>query len=59
MTFSIFLLLPSVYIRAAFCGIYTVIDYDRQCMIWPDSNYGCTEHSEPFALLDGDDCSGE
>ncbi|KAJ6163817.1 hypothetical protein N7497_003796 [Penicillium chrysogenum] len=57
MTFSIFLLLASVHIRAAFCGTITIIDYDRQCVIWSDRNYGCTGHSEPFALLDGDDCS--
>ncbi|KAJ5264657.1 hypothetical protein N7505_007450 [Penicillium chrysogenum] len=57
MTFSIFLLLASVYIRAAFCGTHTVIDYDRHCVIRPDGNYGCTGHSEHFALLDGDECS--
>ncbi|OQE11317.1 hypothetical protein PENFLA_c072G09275 [Penicillium flavigenum] len=57
MTFSIFLLLASVYIRAALGGSLTVIDYDRQCVIWSDDNYGCTGHSSSFGLLDGDDCS--
>ncbi|OQE55234.1 hypothetical protein PENNAL_c0439G01808 [Penicillium nalgiovense] len=57
MTFSIFLLLTSVYIRAALGGSLTVIDYDRQCVIWSDDNYGCTGHSSSFGLLDGDDCS--
>ncbi|KAJ6019368.1 hypothetical protein N7522_001435 [Penicillium canescens] len=27
------------------------------CMIWSDRIYGCTGYSEPFAVLDGDDCS--
>ena len=59
MTFSVFLLLASAYIRAAYCGTLTVIDHDRQCVVWSDGNYGCTGHSQPFALPDGDDCSGE
>lgn len=58
MAFSIFLLLTSVYIRAALGGSLTVIDYDRQCVIWSDDNYGCTGHSASFGLLEGDDCSG-
>ncbi|KAJ5244739.1 hypothetical protein N7489_004835, partial [Penicillium chrysogenum] len=57
MAFSGFLLLASIYICVAFRGTLTVIDYDRQCVIWSDGNYGCTGHSEPFAVLDGDDCS--
>ncbi|CAG8134025.1 unnamed protein product [Penicillium nalgiovense] len=57
MAFCIFLLLTSAYIRAALGGSLTVIDYDRQCVIWSDDNYGCTGHSASFGLLDGDDCS--
>ncbi|CAG8128714.1 unnamed protein product [Penicillium nalgiovense] len=57
MTFSIFLLLASVYIRAALGGSLTVIDYDRQCVIWSNDNYSCTGHSSSFSLLDRDDCS--
>jgi hypothetical protein len=58
MAFCISLLLTSAYIRAALGGSLTVIDHDRQCVIWSDDNYGCTGHSASFGLLDGDDCSG-
>ena len=59
MVFSIFLLLVSVYIRAALGDTFTVIDYDRQCVIWSDDNHGCTGYSASFGLLDGDSCSGK
>lgn len=59
MTFSTFLLLASVYIRAALGGALKVLDYDRQCVIWSDDNHGCTGYSASFGLLDGDSCSGE
>jgi hypothetical protein len=73
MTFSIFLLLPSVYMFRA--AIVTIRPYHALAIII--DNCVCategsayvnarekqedrdTEHSEPFALLDGDDCSGE
>ncbi|KAJ5117556.1 hypothetical protein N7448_011188 [Penicillium atrosanguineum] len=38
-------------------GTFEVIDYDRQCLIWSNGNYGCTGYSASFAKLDGDDCS--
>ncbi|KAJ5642305.1 hypothetical protein N7490_006305 [Penicillium lividum] len=38
-------------------GIFEVIDYDRQCLIWSNGNYGCTGYSASFAILDGEDCS--
>lgn len=59
MAFTIFLLVASVYIRAALGGALKVIDYDRQCVIWSDDNHGCTGYSASFGLLDGNDCSGE
>ena len=39
-------------------GIFEVIDYDRQCLIWSNGNYGCTGYSASFAKLDGDECLG-
>ncbi|CAG8218637.1 unnamed protein product [Penicillium salamii] len=38
-------------------GRIEIIDYDRQCLMWSNNNYGCTGYSEPFAVLDGYDCS--
>ncbi|KAJ5938326.1 hypothetical protein N7466_001460 [Penicillium verhagenii] len=38
-------------------GVLEVIDYNRECLIWSNGNYGCTGYSASFALLDGDDCS--
>lgn len=35
-----------------------VIDQDRQCLIWSNDNHACTGYSEPFAELNGSDCSG-
>ncbi|CAP93386.1 hypothetical protein PCH_Pc16g07160 [Penicillium rubens Wisconsin 54-1255] len=57
MTFSIFLLLASVYIRAALGSSLTVIDYDRQYVIWSDDDYSYTGYSSSFSLFDRDDCS--
>ncbi|KAJ5265410.1 hypothetical protein N7524_006428, partial [Penicillium chrysogenum] len=57
ITFSIFLLLASVYIRAALGGSLTVIDYNRQYVIWSDNNYSYTGHLSSFSLLNRDDCS--
>lgn len=59
MAFTIFLLVASIYIRAALGGALKVIDHDRQCVIWSDDNYGCTGYSASFGLLDGNDCSGK
>ncbi|KAJ5827892.1 hypothetical protein N7447_004655, partial [Penicillium robsamsonii] len=53
----LFLLLAILYIRTSYGGSVKVIDHDGECLMWSDDNHGCTGYSEPFALLDGDDCS--
>ena len=60
MVRSFFLLLASIYARAALGGALKVIDFDRQCVIWSGDNSGCCMGlSASFGLLDGDNCSGE
>ncbi|KAJ5559472.1 hypothetical protein N7513_001871 [Penicillium frequentans] len=50
-------LLVIAYARSSFGSALEVIDYDGQCVMWSNDNYGCTGYSASFGLLDGDDCS--
>jgi hypothetical protein len=50
--------LIGVFIRASLGASLGVINQDHQCLIWSNDNHGCTGYSEPFAEINGTDCSG-
>ncbi|KAJ5642525.1 hypothetical protein N7490_006703 [Penicillium lividum] len=50
-------ILVIAYARSSFGSALEVIDYDGQCVMWSNDNYGCTGYSASFGLLDGDECS--
>jgi hypothetical protein len=58
MQIPLLAVLIGVFIRTSLGASLGVIDQDRQCLIWSNNNHGCTGYSEPFAELNGTDCSG-
>ncbi|KAJ5461016.1 uncharacterized protein N7458_002568 [Penicillium daleae] len=46
-----------LFANVALSGSLIVINNNGQCMIWSESNYGCTGYSASFARLDGKNCS--
>lgn len=54
---SFIAILVIIHACTSHAGILEIIDYDRQCLMWSNDNYGCTGNSKPFGLLDGNDCS--
>jgi hypothetical protein len=57
MNFLRYVRLICLFAGAAFGGSLIIINNNGQCMVWSESNYGCTGYSAPFARLDGRDCS--
>jgi hypothetical protein len=57
MNFLRYVRLICLFASAAFAGSLIIINNNGQCMVWSESNYGCTGYSAPFARLDGRDCS--
>ncbi|KAJ5404023.1 hypothetical protein N7509_003894 [Penicillium cosmopolitanum] len=47
----------SLLARLAVSDSFVVFNNQGVCRIWSDSVFGCTGYSEPFAVLNGDDCS--
>ncbi|KAJ5297287.1 uncharacterized protein N7443_008180 [Penicillium atrosanguineum] len=46
-----------LFASIALGGSLRIINNNKQCMVWSEDNYGCTDYSTPFAQLDGKDCS--
>ena len=59
MHFPQYALFLGLSASVAFGGSLRIINNNNQCMVWSEDNYGCTGYSEPFAQLDGKDCSGK
>ncbi|KAJ5146603.1 uncharacterized protein N7515_001167, partial [Penicillium bovifimosum] len=57
MQFLDYVSLFCLFADVAFGGSLIIINNHDQCMVWSESNYGCTGYSSPFARLDGRDCS--
>jgi hypothetical protein len=58
MQLPLLAVLLGFFVRGSLGASLGVIDQDRQCLIWSNGNHGCTGYSEPFAELNGTDCSG-
>ncbi|KAJ5385668.1 hypothetical protein N7509_008209 [Penicillium cosmopolitanum] len=57
MRLLIFPLLAVFYAKHSIAGTLSIVDVGSQCMIWSNDNHGCTGHSTPFSLPNGEDCS--
>lgn len=57
MQFLDYVRLFCLFADVAFGGSLIIINNHDQCMVWSESNYGCTGYSSPFARLDGRNCS--
>jgi hypothetical protein len=57
MYFLSYVPLICLFADVALSGSLIIINNDGQCMVWSESNYGCTGYSAPFARLDGKNCS--
>lgn len=49
----------SLFNSVALAGSFVVINNNGECMLWSQSNHGCTGYSVPFAQLEGKSCSSK